>query len=270
MLNEEQQFIALKAKILKDRGLDFGQYKPNYLKRRIAVRMRAHGVESYREYMKILDSDTLEYNKLMDCLTINVTQFFRDPATFEALEKVVLPQLVSDKQNRKSRVIRAWSAGCASGEEPFSLAILLSEVLGNKLRDFTVSIYATDIDEESLKKAERGEYEGLSMEGLKKEYLDRYFTYAGRYKIKDEIKRSVRFKRHDLISEKALTHFDIILCRNALIYFSRDMQEKLFTQFHQGLNKEGYLVIGKTETLTVEAMKMFRAVDVRERIYQKL
>jgi len=82
--------------------------------------MRAHGVESYREYMKILDSDTLEYNKLMDCLTINVTQFFRDSATFEALEKVVLPQLVSDKQNRKSRVIRAWSAGCASGEEPFS------------------------------------------------------------------------------------------------------------------------------------------------------
>ncbi len=146
MFSEEQQFIALKAKILKDRGLDCTQYKPNYLKRRLAVRMRAHRVESYREYMKILDSDTLEYNKLMDCLTINVTQFFRDPATFEVLEKVVLPQLVSDKQNRKGRVIRAWSAGCASGEEPFSLAILLSEVLGNKLRDFTVSIYATDID----------------------------------------------------------------------------------------------------------------------------
>ena len=115
MFSEEQQFIALKAKILRDRGLDCAQYKTNYLKRRIAVRMRVHGVESYREYMKILDSDTLEYNKLMDCLTINVTQFFRDPATFEALERAVLPQLVSDKQNRKSRVIRAWSAGCASG-----------------------------------------------------------------------------------------------------------------------------------------------------------
>lgn len=142
--------------------------------------------------------------------------------------------------------------------------------MGNKLRDFTISIYATDIDEESLKKAERGEYEGLSMEKVKREYIDRYFTYTGRYKVKDEIRRSVRFKRHDLISENALTHFNIILCRNALIYFSRNMQEKLFTQFHQGLNKGGYLVIGKTETLTVEAMKMFRAVDVGERIYQKL
>jgi len=136
MFSEEQQFIALKAKILTDRGLDCAQYKTNYLKRRIAVRMRAHGVEPYREYMKILDSDTLEYNKLMDCLTINVTQFFRDPATFEALEKAVLPQLVADNQNRKSRVIRAWSAGCASGEEPFSLAILLREGIGQQAQGF--------------------------------------------------------------------------------------------------------------------------------------
>ncbi len=220
--------------------------------------------------MKILDSDTLEYNKLMDCLTINVTQFFRDPATFEALEKAVLPQLVSDKQNRKGKVIRMWSAGCASGEEPFSIAILLNEVLRNERYDIIVSIYATDIDEKILKKAEMGEYDDLSMEKVKREYIDRYFTYSGRYKVKDEIKRSVRFKRHDLISEKALTQLDLILCRNVLIYFSRNLQEKLFAQFHQGLNKGGYLVIGKTETLAMEAMKMFKAVDVRERIYQKL
>ena len=144
------------SKIYKETGLDCKQYKDNYLKRRINVRVRALNVESYHDYMRILDNNPDEYDLLLDKLTINVTQFFRDTTVFKAVRNTVLPALISDKKKGNKKLIRIWSAGCASGEEPYTISILLHEVLGSDINNFMISIYATDIDDAVMAKAKKG------------------------------------------------------------------------------------------------------------------
>ncbi len=270
MVGEDLDFMVLLNRILKVRGLDCRQYRDKCLKRRIAVRMRANNVATYRDYMLVLKKNPSEYDELVDALTINVSSFFRDRGTFGVIQDTVLPQLISSKQKHNKKIIRLWSAGCASGEEPYSLAICLRELLGDRIEDFIISIYATDIDEGSLDKARLAEYDGQALRGVEEKRLGRYFTYNGKYTVKREVKELVKFKRHDLISDEPLMHLDVILCRNVVIYFSRDSQEKLFQKFCDGLNPGGYLVIGKTETLTSRASRMFRPIDLKERVYQKL
>ena len=271
MPSEDLEFLALLNRIRKVRGLDCGQYKDKCIKRRVAVRMRANKVATYRDYLLVLKKNPSEYDQLLDALTINVSSFFRDSGTFAVIEDAVLPQLISFKQKHNSKIIRLWSAGCASGEEPYSLAICLSDLLADRGEEFNYTIYATDIDEGSLAKARLAEYDGEFVGGVDEKRLKRYFSSCnGKYTVNKEVKARVRFKRHDLIADRPLTHLDLILCRNVVIYFSRDLQEKLFQAFYDGLNPGGYLVMGKTETLTSHAGKMFRPVDAKERVYQKL
>jgi len=269
MLSDDQGFVAIQKKIFKERGLDLSQYRENCLKRRINVRLSATRAQTYLEYMIVLKKDPTEYDRLFDALTINVTKFFRDSGTFKGIKDTVLVNIISAKQKQNKKIIRVWSAGCASGEEPYSIAILFNEILGSRINDFFISIYATDIDEKSLEKARAAEYENSSVSEVDGNILKKYFLNEGKYKLKEEIKRMVKFKHHDLVSDEPLTHTDIILCRNALIYFSRELQQKLFKKFYEGLNKEGYLILGKTETLTGEPSKMFRQVNIGEKIYQK-
>jgi len=249
--------------------LDLSQYKENCLKRRIDVRLRATGAQTYPEYMTVLKRDPSEYDRLLDDLTINVTQFFRDTETFKAIKNDVIPKIISVKKKQNKKIIRVWSAGCATGQEPYSIGILFNEVLGRKISNFFISIYATDIDANSLKKARTAEYDN-SVSEVEENILRKYFRHDGKYKLNEEIKKMVKFKQHDLISDESLTHVDIILCRNALIYFSRELQQKLFKKFYEGLNKAGYLILGKTESLTGESARMFKQVNMRERIYQKV
>jgi len=267
---ENGELLHLLDKVRRERGLDCRQYKINFLKRRLAVRLRARGVESYREYMQLLDDE--EYEKLFEALTINLSYFFRDGSAFEALRDKVLKPLLQEKAERGSRLVRIWSAGCASGEEPYSIAILLHELLGQDLKNWRIRILATDLDAGALEKARRGVYGKFSFQGVDPAYIARYFTPLPpkEYAIKPEIAAMVKFERRDLIADPPPRRLDLILCRNVLIYFTREQQRKLLLTFHQALNDEGYLLIGKTEVLMGPAARLFRPLDPREHIYVKV
>lgn len=232
--------------------------------------MRARGARDYNAYADLLRSDPLEYEELMRDLTINVTHFFRDEAVFRALEDEVLPLIIYHKVKSGGSSIRIWSAGCSSGEEPYSLAILMRELLEEEFDNFSVTIVASDIDEGVLEKAKKGQYLPRQVVNVPPPYLARHFTIDdGMYQISPEIRDMVQFRNIDLFTATAGSHFDMILCRNVVIYFTRDMQEKLYMKFHRSLRPGGYLVMGNTETLAGEAATLFNPTHSRERIYQK-
>ncbi len=266
----ERAFKLLKDRIFKNTKLDCHQYKTKYLKRRISVRMRAHDCRSYTEYHRLLRKNPSEYRELLENLTINVTHFFRDPTVFALLADEVLPLIIYHKVKANRRVIRLWSAGCASGEEPYSLALIIRDLLGEEFEHFIVTVVATDIDETSLARARRGNYQPAQLANVPPELLDRYFLFDGTdYHVNEEIKDLVRFRVRDLFRHRTGAHFDLIVCRNVIIYFSKKMQERLFRQFFQALNAGGYLVIGKTETLVGAGKQQFLIHNGRERIYRK-
>jgi len=271
LFSDDQAFSLLKRRIFIDRGLDCEQYKENYLKRRIAVRLRATGARDYLDYLRILRNDPDEYTKLMNELTINVTQFFRDTDVYTKLLDDVLPQLVRNKTKMGSRSLRIWSAGCASGEEPYSLAILIDIVLGEEARRWNVRVLGSDFDDKSLEAARKGLYYDLEM--IKGVEAARFFDVsqapAGmQWRLKDDIKRKVRFEKVNLLAEGDARHFDMVLCRNVLIYFGRTVQTKIIETLSQSILRDGYLILGKSETLGQEASLAFKPVFPRERIYQ--
>ncbi|OYT54189.1 MAG: hypothetical protein B6U72_03235 [Candidatus Altiarchaeales archaeon ex4484_2] len=268
--SENSGFEFLKKKISGERGFNCSYYKESILKRRIDSRMRRTEIDSYKDYVSLLDRSPQEYNALIDTLTVNVTEFFRNPLVFKAMEEVIIPNLLFYKKIQSRKVIRVWSAGCASGEEPYSVAILFKEFLGDEIDDYVFFVTATDIDDNILDKAREGIYTADQMKNVTKERLDNYFNeVAGKYQVKDSIKKYVKFRHHDVISGEETHYFDLILCRNLLIYLSRGVQDEIFERFLRSLNPYGYLVIGKSETLTPEAAKRFELIDLCERIYRK-
>ncbi len=272
IVDDKREFELLQQKIKRDRGFNCSLYKDKCQKRRIAVRMRANKVSSYREYMNILDKNPDEYDKLLDSLTINVTEFFRNPETFDFLYENILPELIAEKRFEAMTSIRIWSAGCAAGEEPYSLAILLKELLSAKKREsYNIKIWGTDIDDASIERARNGVYQAYGTDNLSPNLLSKYFSPGrrGEYILKDEIKKMVDFRKSDLISEMGPTNLDMILCRNVVIYFSRELQERLFLDFLSCLRAGGYLVLGKVETLVGRAVNLFERVNNRERVFRK-
>ncbi len=271
--NDELGFNLLKKKILDRTGVDCSKYKDNYLKRRIALRIKAIGIDpSYTGYYRFLEKNPSEYDTLLDGITINVSEFFRDVDTFNAVKKEVMPQLLAEKTKRKSRILRIWSAGCSIGEEPYTIGIILYEKLGPTLNEFVISIQATDIDGKALSAAKAGIYDAEALKKIDKSRISKYFDSVDgndKYRIKDKVKHFVRFQKHDLISGKKFSHFDLIFCRNVMIYFGRELQSRLLLDFYDALNDGGYLIIGRTETMTGEAKDKFVCVNTRERIYKK-
>ncbi len=266
---KDPDFLALLDRIRRERGFDGTQYKTSFLKRRLAVRLRARKVDCYRQYMRLLDEDPDEYVPLMSALTINLTYFFRDSSAFVALRDLVLAPMLEAKREQKRFTVRVWSAGCATGEEAYSLSILFHELLGSKLPRWDITVLATDYDAEVLDRARRGVYGDLSFRDVDEEYLARYFIHGDGYQVKPEIKALVTFRQHDLVSDPMPKRLDLILCRNVLIYFSRGQHERLFHQFHQALREGGYLALGKTEILLPSVSHLFRPVNLREHIYIK-
>lgn len=273
-IREDFQLYALLNKLLKDRGVDFRQYRPKCITRRVATRIRATGAKTYQEYMTLLKQNPKEYDKLLNVLTINVTEFFRDTEVFHILRLHILPGLIRSKERRKKKIIRIWSAGCSDGPETYTLAILLFELLGERLlQDFFVSIYGTDVDEECLKKAQEGVYFAkVHMKNVDPRIVQKYFTYAGNYSyaVADKLKLITKFRRQDLVLDKPLSCVDLILCRNVLIYFSRELQMKVFENFYSALIPGGYLVLGRVESVWGDMQKYFTAVDHKNRIYQRI
>ena len=273
VLSDDVVFNVLKKKIRERTGLDCSKYKDSYLKRRVGVRLKANGVSSYREYQKFLEKNPTEYDSLLDAISINVSEFFRDVETFAAFKSEVLSQLLAEKKKRQSKILRIWSAGCSFGEEPYTIGIILHEVLGIELSNFLISIHATDFDENALRVAREGIYGASSLKNVDKIMLRKYFVAKdedGKYQIKDEVKRLVKFKRHELISGKKFAYFDIIFCRNVMIYFSKELQSRLLLDFYDALNDGGYLILGRTEMLIGKAKEKFSCENLRERIYRKV
>jgi chemotaxis methyl-accepting protein methylase len=262
-------FTALTVKIAADRGFGCASYKDKCLRRRIAVRMRARGVHDYAEYARVLDSDQAEYDRLLDALTINVTKLFRNWETYTVLRERVVPALAA----LPDPVINVWSAGCSSGEEPYSLAALFHEhgerTNTSSLIERRVRVLGSDIDARSLEAAERGTFEESDFSETPRDLRQRYFAPDAPFTIVSEVRRMVRFERRDLLAEAPPAGpLHLICCRNVLIYFDRETQERLFQKFRDALAPTGFLVLGKVETLLGAARTRFAAVDGRERIFR--
>ena len=269
-LEEDPGFELLKRIISGNTGFNCEHYKEAHFRRRINVRVRATNSESYGAYLKLLKKDPQEYEFLVDTLTVNVSEFFRNPETFRIIEKEVIPPIFKYRSESLIRSIRIWSAGCAAGEETYSLAILLHKVLKTDFDKYRIRIIGTDIDAQSLEKAMKGVYSENSLKNLDLSTKERYFLKQREaYQVIDELKDITQFKRHDLISDPRIDRFDLIVCRNVMIYFKKEIQEQLQLNFYQALEKGGFFVIGKSETLLGTASSLFKPYNTRERLYIK-
>ena len=266
----DAEFTALTEKISRERGFGCASYKEKCLRRRIAVRMRATGVHTFGQYAGVLDRDAREYERLLDALTINVTKLFRNWETYEAIGRTVIPLLWARADNE----IVVWSAGCSSGEEPYSLAVLFhqhAEAVGELHRLSRVRIIGTDIDRESLAAAERGVYPETAFPDTPPAIRARYFSDSLPAKVDPAIRALVTFQRRDLLNESPPSHaVHLVTCRNVIIYFDRVTQERLFAGFRDLIIPDGYLVLGKVETLLGDALTMFASIKGRERIFRRL
>jgi chemotaxis methyl-accepting protein methylase len=264
----EDGFVALTGKISRERGFGCASYKEKCLRRRIAVRMRARGVHTYADYARVLDGDPREYDLLLDALTINVTKFFRNWETFAAVERDVVPALFARDESR----LRVWSAGCSSGEEPYSLAMLFHRWAGAAgKRIARVSVLGTDIDRASLDAATLGHYAEHAFADTPPALRRRYFSLTAPFSVAPEIRELVRFQRHDLLRDPPPEQpLHLVVCRNVVIYFDRATQEELFLRFHAALLPGAFLVLGKVETLLGASRSLFAPVDGRERIFRRL
>jgi chemotaxis protein methyltransferase CheR len=272
---EEIRDPDLRALILKVRtrtGIDLGQYKDSYITRRLSTRMKSLGALNYRGYSAMLDTAPGEYDKVVDAFTINVSEFFRDKETFQVIREKVLPAIIAEKKSTGRRTLRVWSAGCACGEEVYSISMILNDLLGAGYSQYTIRLYATDIDDACMQRAKDGIYDPVSVKNVDKKFLERFTKPApeGKIAVTDDVKRNVTFRHFDLIAGGSFgSYFDLILCRNVMIYFSDAQKTRLITSFCNSLNSGGYLVIGKTETLTGDTRNIYTTINGLERVYQK-
>jgi chemotaxis protein methyltransferase CheR len=264
---DARELQELKEQIRRDVGFYCDGYKEHCLRRRIAVRMRARGLHGYAEYAGLLLRDPQEYQKLRDAVTINVSKFYRNPEIWEVIDRNVLPQFFAG-----NRPVRIWSAGCAGGEEPYSIAILLREHARrtNQLSAIQrFQVVGSDIDRASLETARRGAYNSFAFTDIPSDIRERWFESPEFTSVKQEIRESVRFETRDLMTAELPKGYDVIFCRNVVIYFERSAQEALFQRFHQALAPGGYLVLGKVETLFGKTSSLFAPVAQRERVFIK-
>jgi chemotaxis protein methyltransferase CheR len=263
-------FAALTRKISREAGLTLDAYKDKCLRRRIAVRMRACGVQTFADYQSVLDSSPSEYERLKDAITINVTRFYRNAETWNMLRS----QLLGEVCEKGGESMRAWSAGCSSGEEAYTLAVLLAEHYdrqGRPDRLAKVTVDATDIDRQCLTLARAARYRREALADVPADLTERYFEADGDgYRVIDRVRRCVIVKALDLNREPPLQRdYHLILCRNVVIYFGRATQERVFLAFADALAPDGILVLGKVETLFGPARDRFTLLDPRERVYRR-
>jgi chemotaxis methyl-accepting protein methylase len=279
----------LLERLYHERGFDFRGYKESTVARRTARRLRARGVDTYARYASVLDQDPTEYDRLFNDLTINVTSFFRDTLAFQALDKMVLPVLTgngsqgrrwtgeSEQASSEEHVpslqphpLRIWSAGCATGEEPYSVAMLLLEMLGPEIALRDIAIVGTDVDSKALDRAARGWFAPRDMEGIPPISLDRYFVREGdSFRVRPLVTRLVSFETHDLVKDPPYHDLDLVVCRNVLIYFGPVLQSQVLKRFHQALKDGGFLMLGKAETPIGETRLLFDCVDKKAKLFRK-
>jgi two-component system, chemotaxis family, CheB/CheR fusion protein len=263
----DEDFEALLRHIKEERGFDFTGYKRASLQRRVQRRMEAIGLHGFEEYLDHLLVHPDEFTQLFNTILINVTGFFRDPDAWSYLADELLPTIL---RRREGQPIRVWSAGCASGEEAYTLAMLLAEQLGiEEFRD-RVKIYATDVDEEALTQARQASYTERELEAVPAELREKYFdALGGRFVFRKELRRSVIFGRNDLIQDAPISHVDVLACRNTLMYFNAETQSQILNRMHFALRPDGVLFLGKAEMLLSHSA-YFRPVELKRRFFKKI
>ena len=259
---------ALLAYINERRNFDFRGYKRAGLGRRIFKRMHQIGVDSYQQYMEILEANPGEFGELFNTILINVTSLMRDPEAWEVLADSVVPAMLQNKG--PDDPIRVWSAGCASGEEAYSLAVILAEAAGEDRFRESVKIYATDADSDALVAARHGRYKEKDLiDAFGEDRARTFFEFeAGFGVFRSDLRRSLIFGRHDLVQDPPISRIDLVACRNTLMYFTSQVQLSVLATLHFALTPGGYLFLGKSEAL-VSRTQLFEAVDLRHRIFRK-
>lgn len=264
----DQNFEALLEYLRQNRGFDFTGYKRPSLMRRVSKRMQDIQTETFENYVDYLEVHPEEFSHLFDTILINVTAFFRDTAAWEYLGSEIIPRILAAKKD--GGPIRIWSAGCASGEEPYSLAMLFAETMGEDAFRKRIKIYASEIDEESLMVARQGKYSANATEPLSNERKERFFERSNSHLIfRSDLRRAIIFGRHDLLKDAPISRLDLLVCRNCLMYFNADTQRRILSGFHFALNNDGLLFLGKAELLFTHA-DLFSPVDLEYRVFAKV
>ncbi len=249
------------------RGFDFTGYKRSTLGRRIRKRMAEVGTTNFADYRDHLESTAEEFGHLFNTILINVTSFFRDGETWTFLQREILPDLIANAE--RSREIRVWSAGCASGEEAYSLAIVFAEALGIDEVAKRVKIYGTDVDDDALRDARMGIYPAKTLESIPAELREKYFEQNGtQFAFRPDLRRRVIFGRHDITRDAPISRLDLLVCRNTLMYFNVETQAQVIDRFHFALREGGCLFLGKAEMLLSDGER-FEVVSMRQRYFRR-
>jgi len=258
---------ALLAYIKEQRGFDFSGYKKTSLGRRIDKRLQARHAESYEAYRSLLDADPDEFVELFNTILINVTSFFRDEFAWAFLSDEIVPRLL---EARDGEHLRVWSAGCATGEEAFSLAMMFSEAMGDEEFKSRVKIYATDVDDEALATGRHATFSPKQLSEVPSELLERYFVRENQHLgFRPDLRRAVIFGRHNLIQDPPISRIDLLVSRNTLMYFEPETQGQILANFHFALRNDGYLFLGKSEALTTRT-NLFAPLDLKRRVFTKV
>ena len=263
----DPEFEDLLSFIRDSRGFDFTGYKRSSLTRRIRKRMQDVGIPDYADYRDRLETSAEEFRYLFNTILINVTAFFRDTETWSYLQREVIPELLQTVD--PDQEIRVWSAGCSSGEEAYSLAIVFAEALGIAECAKRVKIYGTDVDDEALRDARTGLYSARSLEPLSDELRNKYFEPNGtQFNFRSDLRRRVIFGRHDITRDAPISRLDLLVCRNTLMYFNVEAQSQIISRFHFALRPSGYLFLGKAEMLLSDGDR-FEVTSMRQRIFRR-
>lgn len=251
--------------LFEEKGIDFSQYKKSTIIRRIERRLAATRIDTLAQYVELLKNSDEEVSNLYNDILIGVTEFFRDSDIFEKTREY-LEELIATKEQGEE--IRLWSIGCSTGEEAYTLAIMMSEILHEKLNKYKIKIFATDIDDESLKIARAGIYAETSLINMHKEYLQRYFlVHKNHFEVKKSIRELVVFSKHNIVSDSPFLRLDFISCRNMLIYFNQNLQNRFFHIAHYALKENGFLLLGRSESIGQNS-DLFVPVAKIEKLYK--
>src|SRR5688572_21215929 len=260
-------FEKLLQMVKHNRGFDFTGYKRSTLMRRVQKRMHTIGISDYEQYKEYLEVNADEFDVLFNTILINVTSFLRDPEAWEALREAVIQPLAA---RTDARQIRVWSAGCASGQETYTLIMMLADAMGAERFRQQIKVYATDADNEALTQARNATYAAREIEELPEKWRSTYFeASANAFVFRNDLRRCVIFGEHDLVQDAPISRLDLLVCRNTLIYFNADTQSRILARFHFALADSAHLFLGKSEMLLTHA-RLFNAMDVRARLFQKI
>ncbi|MFV8326457.1 CheR family methyltransferase [Flavobacterium sp. ZS1P14] len=265
VVNNNYDINTIFELLLKETGVDFSHYKMPTIKRRISHKMQQHGIKTIQEYVQLLLKKNNEIEILYTDLLINVTSFFRETETFQFLKTTLLPKLIKSKTAEET--LRIWVPACSTGQEAYSIAMIIAELQDNKTDKIPVQIFATDLSEEAIREARNGEYSQSDVESIPKKYLSRFFTKLGdNYRIVKELREMCIFAPHNILRDPPFSRMDFVSCCNLLIYFDSAAQKKVFASLHFALNDGGYLMLGKAESIGTTS-QLFTLINNKFKIY---